>query len=71
MTATRKKAGRPATSTRDDVAVKIDRGVKAKAQYVADNRRLALAEYLSEALRPIVGKDFERAARTADVDGRD
>jgi predicted HicB family RNase H-like nuclease len=55
----RKKAGRPAKSTREDVAVKIDKGLKAKAQCVADNRDVSLAEYLSEALRPIVGKDFD------------
>jgi hypothetical protein len=65
-----KKAGRPATSTRDDVVVKIDRAVKSKAQYVADNRKVTLAEYLSEALRPVVGKDFDRAARSTDLDGR-
>jgi hypothetical protein len=57
------KAGRPATSTRDDIAVKIDRGVVAQARYVADSRKIPLAEYLTEALRAIVRKDFDRAAR--------
>lgn len=60
-----KKAGRPATSTRDDVVVKVDRGVIAKARYVADNRRIPLAEYLSEVLRPTVGKDFDRTTQAA------
>jgi hypothetical protein len=68
-TAVGKMAGRPARSTRDDVAVKIDRGLKAKAQYVADSRGVPLAEYLSEAPRPIVGKDFDRAARSDGAEG--
>jgi hypothetical protein len=58
-----KGAGRPATSTRDDVVVKIDRGVAAQARYVADNRKISLAEYLTEALRANVKRDFDRAAR--------
>ncbi len=62
--AKQRKPGRPATSTRDDVAVKIDRAVVAMARFVADNKkpRQSLAEYLSEALRPIVSKEFDQAA---------
>jgi hypothetical protein len=59
----KRKAGRPATSTRDDVVVKIDRGVVAQARYVADSRKIPLAEYLTEALRGVVRRDFDRAAR--------
>ena len=58
-----KKAGRPATSTRDDVAVKIDRVLAAKARFVAENRKISLAEYLTEALRGTVTRDFDKAAR--------
>jgi hypothetical protein len=61
--AKQKRAGRPATSTRDDVVVKIDRGVAAQARYVADNRKITMAEYLTEALRAVVKRDFDRAAR--------
>jgi hypothetical protein len=64
-----KKAGRPATSTRDDVVVKIDRGIVAKARYVADTRGIPLAEYLSEALRPVVGRDFDRTVRGSEAEG--
>jgi hypothetical protein len=46
--------------------VKIDRGIVAKARFVAENRKIPLAEYLTEALRAIVGRDFERAARGID-----
>jgi hypothetical protein len=63
--ATKKKAGRPATSTRDDIVVKVDRGIVAKARYVAESRRIPLAEYLSELLRPVVGRDFDRATQAA------
>jgi hypothetical protein len=65
----KKKAGRPATSTRDDVVVKIDRGIVAKARFVAENRKIPLAEYLSEALRSIVARDFDKAARGNDPAG--
>lgn len=56
-------AGRPKKSERDDVSVKMDRAVISRARFVADGRGIALAEYLSEMIRPIVGKDFERAAK--------
>ena len=59
----RKKIGRPATSNRDDVAVKIDRHVVSQCRYVADQRGITLAEYLSEMIRPIAEEDFEKAYR--------
>ena len=55
-------AGRP-KSERDDVTVKLDRGVVARARYVAEIRGVTLAEYLSEAVRPIVDRDFGKAAK--------
>lgn len=55
-------AGRP-RSGRDDVTVKLDRGVAARARYVAELRGLTLAEYLSEAARPVVDRDFAEAAK--------
>ena len=61
--AKRKGAGRPATSTRDDIAVNIDRTVAAQARFVADTRKIPLAEYLSESLRAIVRKDFDSVAK--------
>src|SRR5262249_2785364 len=58
-----KKAGRPATSSREDIVVKIDRGVAAQARYVAESRKISLAEYLTEIRRGVVKRDFERAAK--------
>ena len=40
-------SGRP-RSGRDDIAVKMDRAVVARARYVAEMRGVSLAEYLSE-----------------------
>ena len=59
----RSGAGRP-KGERDDIAVKIDRGVAARARFVAETRGLTLAEYLSEAIRPIVERDFSKASQS-------
>lgn len=56
----RKKAGRPVTSDRDDVVIKIDRIVAANLRYVADHQKQSLAEYVSELLRPISEKEVSR-----------
>jgi hypothetical protein len=56
-------SGRPKTSDRDDVTVRLDRHVTAQARFVADSRGITLAEYLSDALRPIVVKDFAKASK--------
>jgi hypothetical protein len=48
------------------VAVKIDRGIVARARYVADIRGISLAEYLSEAVRATVDRDFSKAAEIPD-----
>ncbi len=58
-----KKTGRPATSERDDVVVKIDKRLAAKARYVSATRNISLAEYLSELVRALVDRDFERATK--------
>lgn len=58
-----KKRGRPATSDRKDVSVKIDVEVKAMAQYVAVKRGVDLAQYLTESLRPTVQRDFNKESK--------
>jgi hypothetical protein len=57
------KAGRPKRSERDDVTVKIDRGIVSKAKMIASARNVPLAEYLSELLRPPVARDFAKEMR--------
>ena len=63
MSVAAKKIGRPITSNRDDVPVRIDREVKAKAEYVASKRRITIAEYITEIVKPAVAKDFDQAVR--------
>lgn len=55
-----KKRGRPATSDRDDVPVKVDRQVAADLRRVAEYRGIHLAEFVTEILRPIAAKEFAR-----------
>jgi hypothetical protein len=54
-----KSRGRPKTE-RDDVSVKLDRGVVSRAKLVAAARGLTLAEYLSELTRGPVDRDFAK-----------
>jgi hypothetical protein len=56
-------AGRPAKSERDDVAVKLDRAIVAKCRYVAEVRGITLAEYLTEALKPVAERDFAKVTK--------
>jgi hypothetical protein len=54
-----KSRGRPKTE-RDDVSVKLDRGVVSRAKIVAAARGLTLAEYLSKLTRGPVDRDFAK-----------
>ena len=64
----RKGAGRP-KSGRDDIAVKMDRTLVARAHFVARLRGLTLAEYLTEAARPAIDKDFAKESKRQDAGG--
>jgi hypothetical protein len=55
----REGAGRP-KSERDDVTVKMDRRVVARAQFVARLRGLTVAEFLTEIARPGVDREFAK-----------
>lgn len=55
-----KKKGRPKTSQRNDVAVKIDAEIIGKAKHVVLARDITLAEYLSDLLRGPVDRDFNK-----------
>ena len=54
--------GRPKTH-RDDISVKMDRALAAKAQYLARLKGITLAEFISETLRAPVERDFAKASR--------
>ena len=55
-------SGRPKTSDRDDVTVKLDRAIAAKARYVAEVKGIALAEYLSTITGGQVDRDFAKVS---------
>ena len=46
----KKRVGRPPTSERNDIVVKLDRSVAAQARYIAETRGVSMAEYLTAAL---------------------
>ena len=54
----KKKTGRPATSERDDKSVKFDRHLADLATMIAKGRKVSLAEYLSEAMRDRIQRDY-------------
>lgn len=45
---------------RNDAITKIDKDLLQKARHIATHRDVPLAEYLSEALRPVVERDFAK-----------
>lgn len=53
-----------AKAKRDDRVVKVDRAVVTRAEFVALSRGQTLAEYISEALRPTVDRDYEAYAES-------
>lgn len=54
-----KKRGRPEKG-RNDVSVRLDATIAAKARLVAQDRHKSLAEYLSEITGPIVDRDARK-----------
>jgi hypothetical protein len=59
--------GRPKRSERDDVSVKIDRGIARMAKAIADKEGSSVAEVLSESARETVGKRYAKMLR--DLEG--
>jgi hypothetical protein len=55
-----KKRGRPVSSDRDDVVIRVDRQVVKRLRYLADSRGVTVAEMASDFLRPIVDREFDK-----------
>ena len=55
-----KPKGRPRTSERDDVTVRLDRAIVAKAKVIAARRDVSLAELLSEMVRETVDQSYDK-----------
>jgi hypothetical protein len=68
MTRMARPKGRPKSSERDDVTVKLDRALANMARMVASAKGMPLVEYLSEAARPVIEKDF--VAQMKRLEGR-
>jgi hypothetical protein len=56
---TRPKTDQNSDMPRNDVSVKLDAAVAREAKLVATYRGVALAEYISEVLKPIVRADLQ------------
>lgn len=52
------KGGRPKTSTRDDVTVKVSRRIVGKAKLLAAHRGVSIAELFSEMLEGPVDRGY-------------
>lgn len=52
--------GRPKTSERQDVSTKFDKSLLGMARMVATAKGMSLAEYISEAARPTIEREFAR-----------
>jgi len=61
-----KPKGRPKRSERDDGVARIDRTTLNRAKIVASSRRIPLAEYLSDILKPTVVRDYAKVVRDLD-----
>ena len=52
-------AGRPKSES-DTASAKIDRGILARAHFVARRRGITLTDYLASVLKPTVDRDFAK-----------
>lgn len=50
----------PQRKKRQDAITKVDKELLRKARHIANHRDVPLSEYLSEALRPVIDKDFAK-----------
>jgi hypothetical protein len=56
----KKKMGRPKTSERQDVSIKFDKKLAGMARMTALSKGVSLAEYISEAARAVIERDFAK-----------
>jgi hypothetical protein len=59
----KKKMGRPQSSERQDVSIKFDKVLASRARTIAQGRGISMAEYLSEAIRPVIDRDYAKLMR--------
>lgn len=65
----KKRMGRPKTSDRQDVSIKFDKILAAKARQIALARGVSMAEYLSELARGQIDRDYAKLLRQLEGGG--
>lgn len=55
--------GRPKKATGEGTPVRIDADLVTKARYLAAQRGAAVSELLSDLLRPMIDREFRKAAK--------
>lgn len=65
-----KTRGRPKSSERDDITVKIDRTLAGRAKHVAHYRGITVAELLSELVKGPLDKAFNQVLRETEQGGK-
>ena len=68
-TMAKKRLGRPKTSDRNDVSIKFDKVLAAKARLISLGRGVSMAEYLSEMARSGIDRDYAKLLR--ELEGRE
>lgn len=58
-----KAKGRPKKPGGEGTQVRIDADLASKAKYLAAQKGIPVAEYLSAILRPVLDRDFRKAGR--------
>jgi hypothetical protein len=66
---TKKRMGRPKSSDRRDVSIRFDKVLAGRARLIAQGRGISMAEYLSEAARPIIDRDYAKLMRELEGGG--
>jgi hypothetical protein len=64
--ATKRPVGRPKTSDRDDVTIRVNRAIAHKARVIAAQRQITIAELITEILQQPIDRAFASVVREID-----
>lgn len=64
-----KKAGRPKTSTGSAPTIRIEADLQSMLKYIAARRGMPVAKLTSDLIRPIVEREFRKAAPKLEGEG--
>jgi hypothetical protein len=63
MAKAKRPVGRPKSSTRQDVSIKFDKVLVSRARVIANGLGIPLAQYISEASRAVIDRDYAKLMR--------